>query len=80
MIDSKDLEPLRDQLRVQGGAGNWNYDEYMHGMFNGMECALATLEGREPDFRSRPLDGWLRDKATAAAALPTEASNVKWDN
>lgn len=56
------LDPLRDQLRVQGENGNWNCNEYMLGMFNGLECALATLERREPQYRRKPDDGWLDDR------------------
>ena len=26
------LDPLRDQLDVQGAHGNWNYNDYMLGM------------------------------------------------
>lgn len=56
------LEPLRDQVRVQGEHGNWNCNDYMLGMFNGLECALATLEHREPQYRRKPDDGWLDDR------------------
>ncbi len=54
--------PLRDQLRIQGSDGNWNYDAYMQGMYNGLECALATLEHREPQYRSKPEGGWIHDR------------------
>ena len=56
------IRPVRDQLNVQGQHGNWNCNEYMLGMFNGLECALATLEYREPQYRRKPADGWLDDK------------------
>lgn len=49
-------------LALQGASGNWDYDPYMHGLYNGMEFAIALVEGREPAFRSAP-DEWLRDKA-----------------
>lgn len=39
-------------LVVQGNDGNWNHDEYMRGMFNGMELICAILEEREPQFRT----------------------------
>lgn len=52
-------QQIRGQLDVQGQDGNWNYDSYMHGMYNGLECALATLEGRAPKYRDAP-DVWLR--------------------
>lgn len=51
-----------EMLAVQGDNGNWNYDPYMHGLYNGMEFAIALVEGREPAFRSSP-DEWLRDRA-----------------
>lgn len=45
---------LKEQLAVLGSDGNWNYDEHMRGMYNGMELAVATLEGRPPIFREHP--------------------------
>ena len=48
------LQAVRDQLEVQGRDGNWNHDQYMLGMYNGLECALATLEVREPEYRELP--------------------------
>lgn len=65
-----DIQPLRDQLRVQGENGNWNCNSYMLGMFNGMECALATLECREPQYRNKPDNGWL-DDLIPAGFVPT---------
>ena len=57
MSDNK-LDHMREMLRIQGNDGNWNYDSYMHGMYNGMEYMLAMLEDREPVYRTRP-DVWL---------------------
>lgn len=45
------LEILRNLVAIQGSAGNWDYSEYMRGMFNGMELMLATLEDRQPEFK-----------------------------
>ena len=53
-------QSLRDLLAVQGSDGNWNADPYMHGMYNGMELALALLEDREPVFKAAP-EVWLVD-------------------
>lgn len=55
------LGAIKEQLKIQGSDGNWNYDPYMHGMFNGLECALATLEKREPEYRKAPAE-WLCNK------------------
>lgn len=57
----KKLAILNEMLEVQGRDGTWNWDTYMHGLFNGMEYAVATLEGREPKFRVAP-EKWLSDK------------------
>lgn len=55
------LEDMKMSISVQGYDGNWNYDEYMHGMYNGMELMLAFAERREPVFRDAP-EVWVRDK------------------
>jgi len=49
-----EIEKLRELVDVQGRDGNWNYDRYMRGMYNGMELMLATLENREPVYKEIP--------------------------
>lgn len=51
---------MREMLEIQGRDGNWNYDPYMHGLYNGMEYMLAMVEGRVPIFRQAP-EKWLCD-------------------
>jgi hypothetical protein len=65
-----DINKLRDLRDAQGFHGNWNFDPYMHGLYNGLELALATLENREPVYKSAP-DRWLADIPTPPAAEPT---------
>lgn len=48
------LEELKNVRDIQGYNGNWNYSEYMMGMYNGLELALAIFEEREPDYKSAP--------------------------
>lgn len=48
------LGELRGMLVLHGKNGNWNSDQYAVGLFNGMEAALALLEGRDPVFRKLP--------------------------
>jgi hypothetical protein len=55
------IEKMREMLEVQGQEGNWNYDEYMHGMYNGMEYMLSVAENRAPVYREKP-EMWLKDK------------------
>jgi hypothetical protein len=57
-------QPLTDAVRqmrdVQGRDGTWNYDPYMHGLYNGLEFAVSLLEQREPQFKDAP-EKWLCD-------------------
>ena len=54
------MSAINDLLRIQGYNGNWNYDPYMQGLYNGMEVVIAILEDREPVFKSAP-EKWLHD-------------------
>tara|TARA_R110000868_G_scaffold378700_1_gene644290 strand:- start:243 stop:467 length:225 start_codon:yes stop_codon:yes gene_type:complete len=45
---------LKNVLAIQGTDGNWDYDPYMHGFYNGVELCLSTLEEREVNFRDAP--------------------------
>lgn len=56
-----DLEKLHEALAVQGKLGNWNYDSYQRGLYNGLELALSVLEVRNPNFKEEPEDGYLCD-------------------
>lgn len=56
-----ELRKLRD---VQGTDGNWNYDPYLHGMYNGTEFSLALMEGRDPVYKEAPSE-WLSDRPFA---------------
>jgi hypothetical protein len=49
---------MKELLEVQGRDGNWNLDQYMQGMYNGMELMVALAEGRDPAFRKAP-ENWL---------------------
>jgi hypothetical protein len=62
-MDNVQLEAMREALKIQGYHGNWNYDEYMHGMYNGMELMMAIAENREPDFKDKP-NQWLCESIT----------------
>jgi len=51
-MKAKDI--IKEYLDIQGRDGNWDYDPYMLGLYNGLELALATLENREYVPRSLP--------------------------
>lgn len=46
------LKCSKEMLDIQGQKGNYDYDEYMLGLYNGMEYIIALFEEREPNFRS----------------------------
>jgi hypothetical protein len=54
------IETVKEMVKIQGSDGNWNYDPYMLGLYNGLEFALSILEDREPLFRDKP-SVWLSD-------------------
>lgn len=46
------LECSKEMLDIQGQKGNYDYDEYMLGLYNGMEYIIALFETREPNYIS----------------------------
>lgn len=56
----KRLKDANNCLDQQGSHGNWDANEYMFGMFNGMELILSIIEGREVKYRENP----FRDQAS----------------
>jgi len=46
------LRKIKEIHKIQGNDGNWNYDGYMLGYFNGIENCLSILEERDPKFRT----------------------------
>lgn len=63
------IQTLRDLTQIQCSDGNWNYDEYMHGMANGMLFALSLFESGEPKYLDAP-DAWLKDAVAAMEPKP----------
>lgn len=47
----KSLKIANEMLDIQGQSGNYNYDSYMLGMYNGMEYIISLFEQREPEFK-----------------------------
>lgn len=59
----KVISALDDIVKIQTSDGNWNYDQYMHGMANGLILALhiAKDEEGDPPYLDAP-EEWLKDK------------------
>lgn len=54
------VEALRSQITVQATNGNWDYDEYMRGMLNGMLCAMSNFDGKDPQYKEE-LPSWRKE-------------------
>jgi hypothetical protein len=52
----KQVDDLRSVLAIQGEQGNFDYDEYMRGMYNGMELMMAIIEKRDPVYKEAKED------------------------
>jgi len=62
----KAIDQIKDLLATQGADGNWDYDPYMLGLYNGLELARSVVEDGgqvPPQFREKPAEGWRRDRA-----------------
>lgn len=67
------IKSVRHMRDVQGYDGNWNYDPYMQGLYNGLEFALSLLEVRQPEFKDAPAT-WLGDIKFKRDKLSSEAA------
>ena len=56
------LKCSKEILDIQGQNGNYNYDSYMLGLYNGIEYIISLFETREPIFRSGKDIEFLSDK------------------
>lgn len=56
------LKSANEMLEIQGRDGNYNYDNYMLGMYNGMEYIISLCEHREPNYRNGKEIEFLNDK------------------
>lgn len=62
-MEEKIFEELKRTIKsvidTQKQNGNWNYNEYMHGMLNGMILIESFVNCREPNFYEAPEEGYL---------------------
>lgn len=68
------LKALRDVLAVQGSKGNWDYDPYMFGLFNGLALAESVMTGEEPEFKEAP-PKWIGKTSKERAAEKLRKKN-----
>lgn len=56
------LKISKEMLDLQRQDGNYNYDNYMLGLYNGMEYIMSLFEVREPIFKDGKNIKFLNDK------------------
>ncbi|WP_243357260.1 hypothetical protein [Bacillus litorisediminis] len=50
----KRIKNIAEILEIQGNDPSTEYDQYMIGLYNGLELALSQIEQREPVFKNVP--------------------------
>lgn len=46
------LDGLKNLRDIHGQTENWDHNNYMTGVYDGLELSLATLEGRDPVLKN----------------------------
>jgi hypothetical protein len=59
----KNLEKIERAVKIQREFWNFDHDEYMRGMANGLICAVAMMKNKDPEYIEN------KDKATSAEAM-----------
>jgi hypothetical protein len=72
------IENMKTMIEIQGRDGNWDYDPYMHGLYNGMEMMLSIAEGRGPVFRKAP-EVWRSEIVCDMIPVAEESYQFKAD-
>ena len=54
MAQTEALKQLREVHAIQGRDGCWDIDDYMLGLYNGLELALSIVENRACKYKQRP--------------------------
>ena len=54
MTKDEAFNQLREVHAIQGRDGCWDIDDYMLGLYNGLELALSIAENRECRYKQRP--------------------------
>lgn len=57
----KHLKDANDLKNIQSMSGNYNYDSYMLGLYNGMEMIISIFEEREPNFINSKKTKFIND-------------------
>ena len=61
---SDPISKLRNLRDIQGRKGNYDVDEYMRGLYNGLELSLSIFEDRSPDYKEPIAQPEIRELLT----------------
>ena len=61
---SDPISKLRNLRDIQGRKGNYDIDEYMRGLYNGLELSLSIFEDRGPDYKEHIAQPEIRELLT----------------
>lgn len=73
------LDDLKNLVQVQSSKGNYDYDEYMRGLANGLICALSVFTGEDPkyhDYKPAKILGRKGGIARAARLSPQRRKEI----
>lgn len=62
------IADLKNLVAVQCSDGNWNYDDYMRGMANGLLVAMSCFDDSEPKFKEAQKE-CISDRTAGAAMV-----------
>lgn len=57
----KKKKDIQNVHNIACSNGNWNHNQYMHGMANGIICVKAIIDDEEPVYLDPP-DAWISEK------------------
>ena len=82
---SDSISKLRNLRDIQGRKGNYDVDEYMRGLYNGLELSLSIFEDRGPDYKEHIAQPEQTEQeplseATINYYLERLGSHFKWDD
>ena len=63
-LRSDPISKLRNLRDIQGRKGNYDVDEYMRGLYNGLELSLSIFEDRSPDYKEPIAQPEIRELLT----------------
>ena len=85
MTKDEALNQLREVHAIQGRDGCWDIDDYMLGLYNGLELALSIAENRACKYKQRPKSqpeqepvAWMFQHDETGRTMCIDAQQLGW--